>query len=52
MMDLKICFFCQPSFDTLELKKKKGLIMFSVGNHKGNKLNKLLNLNHYLILFA
>ena len=49
MMELKICFFCQPSFNTLELKKTKALIMFLVGNQKGYLL---LNLNHYLILFA
>ena len=50
MMELKKCFFfCQPSFNTLELKKAKALIMFLVGNQKGSLL---LNVNHYLILFC
>ena len=45
----KMFFFCQPSFNTLELKKAKALIMFLVGNQKGSLL---LNVNHYLILFC
>ena len=45
----KMFFFCQPSFNTLELKKTKALIMFLVGNQKGSLL---LNVNHYLILFC
>ena len=40
-------FFCQPTLDTLEIKKTKSLIMFLLGNQRGYLI---LNLNHYILL--
>ena len=40
-------FVYQPTLDTLELKKTKGLIMFLAGNQRGYIF---LNLNQYILL--